>query len=637
MPLKPDEEMPVTPDVDVEARFRGKGAAVKQSMKAWGGATGEDDTDDELISLLQSPKNMVIVKRTFPTSFNGKKSTGEVQRYDCPISVDDIRENVFENYGGKKFRISIHPSTPTGEMRTLHAFNIENPDEDAPFIEGSNGEEGNVMSMFGDSNMSMNALDPYAVPSNDPASVAEQAYRRRAKIAGEKLRMKELEKSVKELEDDGETPNAQVEFLQRKLEETERKREMDDKFSALEAKMGGQNSGDTMVIAMMKMMESSNAQQAQARLDQMQQQQQFFQMIVGLQKSNSPDGSFDTQLDRMVKMQGAMGGKSNKIEEIMIDMLYDKVSGGKPEEDDPIKYAIKEVVPVLKEAFSKSAPAAESLSPEEAKVAYQEAGRKAAVEIAQKMQYQEQHKQQQQQRQAHLQAQTHLQSQMKLAGQQQNEAGVVDEGVVANPPSGYPQPQHDFPTDQGGGMVTPPSVPTPSPTPDLTQPLPNPPVVEESTELPNPEFPPGPLDPAYDRTKAVGFVIDSIIHEIESGDYLKEDENGGSIVIGDFLEWLDGGLLTQLMGVMSIDDLSKLIQPYASKEKVDKIVSAGQANPKIGEWLTGVILTVKAEFSEMKARISGVSENGNIQNDNTSPAPELAGEPHIVEGVVEGT
>ena len=185
--------------------------------------------------------------------------------------------------------------------------------------------------------------------------------------------------------------------------------------------------------------------------------------------------------------------------------------------------------------------------------------------------------------------------------------------------------------------MTPPPVPAPSPTPDLTLPLPNPPAVEERTEVPNPEFPPGPLDPAYNRTQAVGFVLDSIIHEIESGDYLKEDENGGSIVIGDFLEWLDGALLTQLMGVMSMDDLSKLIQPYASKEKVDKIVSAGQSNPKIGEWLTGVILTVKAEFSEMKARISGVSENGNIQNDNTSPAPEPAGEPHIAEGVIEGT
>ena len=591
-PLKKSEELvseitsedPPSEEVQVDARFRGKTEAVKSALRSYAEdpqremeevEKGHEEFDEKITSLLGDPKCFVIIERTEPVKFRGVFTGGEVDRMKCPLSIHDIRERIAENHGGKKYRISIHPATPTGEMKTLTAFPLEMAGEENPTLDQ---EEFEVPHPRGRRGFQLSEseegwadnLDPTAVESSDPAVILSNHYRSQAKLAGEKMRMKSLQKSVQELDSEGEEDNSasEVRDLRAQMEISDRDRRLDERFSSLEGKLSNSGSND-LTVALLKMMENGNQVQAQMRMEMMQQQNSLLTTFMEMNKKTGPEEGFDSQLDRMVKMKTAMEGKgTSKIEDIMFDLLSDKLTG-KPSDEDPVSVAVKEGIealkPVLLELVSKKPAIANSpavpLSQEEARKAYEEAGRKAAQEIAQRLRKQQE-----------------LQALQNASNRKMDPAPTPPSPVVnPNPPAPIPLP-------------------------------PNPPAQTSPSQGFLEDIPPGPQEPGYDRNNAINFVLAAIIQEIDSGDWKNES---GSYVIGDFLDRLDHQLLLTLSQCRTGEDLEHLIGPYSNPDLLKRVKDEGAANRAIGAWLEQVLITVKKEVIQGEQRAQSLFEQEN--------------------------
>ena len=562
-------------EVEVDARFKGRQEAVKNAMRSYtedtegknsNGEEAVEEIDEKLIRFLQDPKCMVIIKRIEPTRFQGIPCAEQVDRMECPVSFEDIRTRIEENHGGKKYRISIHPNTPTGEMKTLHAFPLEitgNPDPilyDEEQIDPRSRRPGGFRfpTSATENNEWAELGDPYAIPSQDPAVNMENHYRQTTKMLNDKLQMKRMKNAVEELESETRDDSSEeIRDLRKQIDERNLEQRLDSRFSSIESKMVSSGNGSDMTIALLQMMENSNQQQAQMRVEMMQQQTNMMQSFMEMNRKNTPSENFDSQLDRVVKMKDAMEGKSsNKIEGIMFDLLSDKLNGGSSDDADPVTVALKEgieaIKPVLMELVTKNKPETESLSREEAKAAYEEAGRKAARQIAQNMQSQER--------------------QERLILQQKAQQ---KEFLIAQEEQRRMHEEKQSPKIQGDLKETPAPIP----------PLPKTPHEEE--EFP---APPRPKEKGYDRNVAVNFVLDGVIDDIESGAWRSEE---GSYVIGDFLDCLDSEILLGLTGISTGKQLEELIGPYADRRKLDLIINRGKENKGIEGWLEQVIVTVK--------------------------------------------
>ncbi len=56
---------------------------------------------------IKDPKNGVVVHRISPRKLNGQKINVEVYRERCPLTLNQIEEEVFNEHGGRDFRISV--------------------------------------------------------------------------------------------------------------------------------------------------------------------------------------------------------------------------------------------------------------------------------------------------------------------------------------------------------------------------------------------------------------------------------------------------------------------------------------------------------------------------------------------------
>ncbi len=577
-------------DVQVDARFRGKTDAVKTALRSYAEAPEESETqpeaeinqelDNKLSALLSDPKCFIIIERTQPVRFRGVHTAVEVDRMKCPITLSDIKERIQENHGGKKYRISIHPNSPTGEMRTLSAFPLEIPGEE-PFLDESAPLPGGsrmgprFSEEYGTS--WADSLDPTAIDSEDPATILSQHYKGQAKTLADKIRVKTLKRSVRELDEEDEGGSTdEMQTLRNQMELSERDRRMDDRFSTLEEKLSGSNSSNEMLLAMMKMQEASNQANNQMRNELQQQNMQFITTMMEMNRSKGPEETFDSSLERMVKMKEAMEGKSNKIEGIMFDLLSDKLNGGSSDED-PVTVAVKEglsaLKPVLMELVSKKPGVSQAmpLSKEEATRAYQEEGRKAAQEIAQRM----------------------IEKQKAMA--------------LANP------------TPPPSSVAS----PAPSPVPMVAQP----PMQGQEYQInPLDEVPPGPNEDGYTRENGINFVLSAILQEIKSGDWKSEE---GSVVIGDFLDRLDRGLLLGLTQVTTGEQLDHLIKPFANPNLVSQVKQKGEENRAISAWLEHVLVSVKNEVIRAEEAFSASKVAAPGSTDNT-PSPTHVDPPAFV-------
>ncbi len=547
--------------VEVDARFKGSGNAVKKAMAQYSVPSEEDDfeegdsDDGDISTHLLNPNLQVIVKRTFPTHFNGVRCMGELARFDCPVSLEDIREEIFTRHGGNKYRVSVHPSTPNGEHKVLSAFTISHPTGAEPILVSDSDEDEDWQE----------SLDPTMVDSNDAMDVLEQTYERKARVTNKKIKAKEMDNALRELES-GEGKDSsvgEVHRLQRQVDDLSRRREFDSKLNELESKLVQQKgNAPDMMMTVLQMMENNNQQQNQLRLDMMNQQNQMYQSMIK-QTQNKEEASI-----------------SSKLNTLMFDLLSDKLFGGKPqEEEDPLKFAVKEILPAAKELMgnvlkkedvAKGVPMSEG----EAQKAYEQAKQEAVAEVTNRLRVEMAQRQQ-----LALQQQAQMQSQ----GQPKQSSPVLPAGTptaAANTGVGI-QPS------QSNESV--PHSPTPAGIASPVQAVP-----QQEVALPREGAPPVPGQEGYDRAVAVNFVLDSLISDIKEG---CPDE---SFVIDDFLEQLDEEILNKFIDVNSADDLHTLIEPYADKEKINYIKARGEENRKIRSWLTRIVTTVQDVYLDQK-------------------------------------
>lgn len=544
----------VQKEAEVDARFRGSEAAVKKAMARYSDesedqekeATSIDEGGEKILADLANPSNKVIIKRTFPPEFNGRNCRGEVATLECPLSMDDIREEILLRHGGARYRISVHPNTPNGELRVLSAYTFSNPDTDVPLLHQTREDE--------DEELWMPPVDPTMIPNNNPSDVLEESYRKRTRVATVKAQAKEAEKALSELEgDDDSPPTEEIFSLRAQLQDMERRREYDQKFTAIQTQMAKGGDSSQLTIAVLQMMQSANQQQAQMRSEMMGQQTAFMQSMMD-QNKNKEESSL-----------------SSKLNGLMFDLLSDKLFSGSSNnnEDDPLKYAIKELVPAVKEIAGNALNPPQSpqpgvvISPEDSQKAYDLAARKAAEDVTK-----------------NLRAVIERKQAEALSAQQQYLKDQETSRLTSVSSSSLPPISGNARSGEGG-----------------LEAAPQPPVENLSpSERSNMNVPPTPDEEGYDRSVAVNFVLDSLITDI------KNKCPRESYIIDDFLLQLDEELLDQFADISSGDELQTLIKPYANEEKLSYIKRRGEEERVVRTWLTNVVTTVQNAYVQEKAQ-----------------------------------
>jgi len=239
--------------------------------------------------------------------------------------------------------------------------------------------------------------------------------------------------------------------------------------------------------------------------------------------------------------------RSRRLEDMAMDFFTERImgeNGGPDGEESDVKYAVKQLVPVVKTFVDKKlaeGPVVEGPTKEQFAQAVQQETTRAIHGLIQ-------------------------QGKLKL---------------VEHPP-GLPAPHPKIGAPQEKRPAKPAEPPKEAAPKPEAQARP-----EEEEQMEN--VPPEPGSPNYNRKLAVDFVLDSILHDIDSG--FPED----SFVVGDALDRLDDEILDQLLTVSSGEDLEKVVGPHCTPEKIQAIKDRGR-NPRVKTWLTRVITTIQDEY-----------------------------------------
>lgn len=546
----------------------------------------ERDRDRKIEKLLADPKNIVVVRRVIPRKWNGVECAGEVTRYECPASIDDIAREVFGRFGGRKFKLGIHAASSAGTGRMIDAVVIENPETDEPLNDGERYERYDPTAVpVGDPRARQFGInfDPTAMESTDPMVVTEEALKQQAKMLKQRLTVHQLRQSMADLQQDidgngrgrargDEEGKAEIAALQNQIAESQLRAQFTEKIGEVNRaveKMAESLAApkEDKTLPLFMQMISTAQQQAQQQfatmVGLMMQQAQKSQetmtaLVTEMVKRPNPEEKFDTMLERLGQMKAVLGGdadKSKRIEDLMYDLALDRIGGGAGpgDEGDVLKLAIKELAPILKNIVESKTAEKPGIGREERQALYQAAAREVAGELVAR------------QRLAQAQAQAQL------------------------PMVQHPQPPPPVPPPP------PPPVPVPTPPPPV-----NPqPQESEQGEEEEVDVPPGPQSPAYDRKTNVNFILDAVIGEVE--DRVPFDNPDESFVVGDCLDLLDEELLTSLLRVTDGSGLEVWLALHGDAQKIAAIKKAGDAYPVVRSWLTRIVVTVQGEFQRQLA------------------------------------
>lgn len=569
----------------VELKVKGSGEAARRAIEdiSAGGARVADEVtepeviveeEDPIALLLSNPKNMVIVTRQFPRIWQSVPCAFRVEKYPCPITIEQIERDVFSRFGGKSYRVSIHPNTPNGEMRILEAFPIEHPTEDDPVFEdeGMPEMEPDRRRAAYDPRTSivMDGRDPTLVPDDSPNAVMRRALLDQIKIVTDKKQLAELKRQLKDLEDEDREereerearkrakskpePTASdprdevIKQLQARLDAMEKQKE-GDRFTRLEEmiaeiKAGGGGKKDDSLIATILTNQNSLIQT----------------LITG---GGKKEDNFEAMLSKVKLLKDVFGTGDSRVkglEERLMDIAIDTIEGGgrgaPAEDEDPIKFAVKQGVPVIKSYLEKRIEKddASKLTKEQVEAIYADAAKKAAIEVAQKL---------------------------------EKEGKLVRVGAAPPPskPAGnLPAPAPAAPAKNPEGVSTVVTVephksgtPAPAPTP--------------KKEEPPVKLPPGPTSPEYNRKQAVDFVLNTISEDITRG--CPSD----SFACGDALDRLDDEILTQISSIETAEQLDQVLAPHADPEKLAYIKEMGK-NEAVKSWLKRLVVTIQDEYKK---------------------------------------
>jgi len=562
----------------VEVKAKGEAGAVRKALgrmaaePAPEGRMTEGDID-AIAELLASPKHLVVVQRIYPRRWEGRRCDKKLDKFRCPITLDDLSDAVFEAYGGKRFNVDVHPNTPTGEFKeALVSFTIENPDTDEPY--------------FPEDRPNLTGEDPTVVEDNDPMAMTEKLLEGKARMIGKRIEVREAKKALKELDDDDDKPPAApapptgdpaldkrlhgIEEENRRLRDQLERKDRDDKlesrFRGLEDLIRDTSKGkqppaqdNTLLVEVIR---SGDVK--------------FTSMMNAIVAANKPQApAFDRkamyeEMEQLKKVFGSDDNRVKRIEDRLFEFAMDHMGGGAAEEDT-VKVAIKELTPVLRTYVERKVDAdiqaagqgGKRLTEEEIKKIQQEAAQKAAKELAEKW---------------------------------EREGVLVRVPQAGGKPAAPPPPPQPAPGTRTMVQVEPANLegkPAAGAPQSAAPAAPvAPPAAQDNLpyeEVDGVKLPPSPQSPAYDRKRAVDFVLDTIIEDIGKG--CPPD----TFVVGDILDRLDDEILHDLLKISTGADLDALLRPWATPDKTAFIKKAGEEDT-IKSWLTRIVVTAQDEY-----------------------------------------
>lgn len=626
------------------AKRFGEGAGPKLPPVVSTPGNEPEEPQDPIAGLLSDGKNMVIVTRQKPRIIKAPDGSDFATnfkipgRYSCPTSKSEIEELVFNQHGGQKYKCTIHPDTTDGENKILGHFTIEHSDPKCPpFIDG----------------ITVNVEEPEPereIPSGtdptqretDPLAQMRAALQRRLERVQMKKEIEELESQINELEGKKKestmtVPAGESEEVRKLREENARlaaqlaEKKVNDRFDSLENKIAGL--ADAVKSAAMTKPaaseETSIVKAMMASQEKMftQSQQHSKDMLALIQEKGKPatsaEGDLDKFLDRVTKLQAVTGtapgktgsGRLSALEEKLIDMSFDRLTGGEGgggDDDDgldpfesAVKLAIKEFAPIAKTYVDKKMEHENQAS----------GGQPVPKEVIQKIQVE-----------AAQAAARKVQEDLAQQGYQLAQA--ADGRLVALPiAKGAAKPTVP-PRSAGtrvvsetrtqGGVVKkiaiqpdnlsakpkPAAEPPANPDPRKGDEMPKAgvfPLIGPNKSTINIPFPERPGELKYDRKYAVNFILDGIRSEIlqELPQKAQTDEKIESYVIGDAIEYLDDDILNQLENVDTEQALEALLSPWGDAAKISEIKEAGK-NDVVASYLRKLVRSIQREWDHEK-------------------------------------
>ena len=565
---------------------------------------------DPNADLLSDGKNMVIVTRQYPRvlhTHQGKipTNTRVGGKYGCPTSISEIEADVFARFGGRKYKCSIHPDTSNWENTILGSFTIEHPDPDSePYIEGITDVEPPR-----DEPEIPSGTDPTLHETDQLVKLRQDAERRieRARLRKEAMTMeREAKRLEAELDEDTNGKPApqvpvgeseEVKKLRADLAATQAalaEKKVNDRFDKLEDSITKLATA-IATSATAKPAVSSDESFAMQMVKQSQQHSKdMMEFMKSAAKPPAAPETLDAMLERQIKLNSAFGKKEDsrmtQFQERLIEDALDRLTnggsderGGEPdEEQDVIKYGIKQLTPVLKtyveKVMEKEAASGAAVTPERVKEIYAEQAAKVARELEAKMR--------------------------------------ADGMRIAVGPDGKTMA---LPAPRGKGAVVPPRhagtkvvsqhrtsegvVKTVHVTPENMKKKEEEPKLEGDDVVKFAEFPgigdnggtlkipipPPPGDLKYDRKGVVNFILDSIRSEIRQ--QIPQNTPNDSFVPGDALELLDSEILDRIAKVDSGEQVEKILAEWGDQKKIDEIKAAGN-DEAVKSWLRRLVITI---------------------------------------------
>lgn len=621
----PAETAPEEP-AEMEVKMKGSASAVHAAAAKLGGqhapraaapvVEAELPPEDPTLALLADGRNMVIVTRQLPRTIRsprGEKFVTNVRipgKYTCPTSKAEIEDDVFGRHGGLKFKCTIHPDTTNGENTILGHFTIEHPDPDSmPIIEGvTDVEELEIQQQI------PMGGDP-TLRETDSLAKMKQDLERRLERARMKREMKELEKEVASVEGvDNPKPVAgptgpdprDLEIAKLKADLAEKK--VNDRFDRLEgliataltaSKPAEKQGDDPFTKFMLSKMASDDV-----RFDKL------MTALTAKQATPPPAptvNTFDSTLDMIAKVKGIVAPKEDSsiadFRGQLIQSSLDRLTGGgddapagDEDEQDVVKYGIKQLTPVLKtyveKMMERESGEGEKISKDRMKEIYAEAAQKAAKDLAAQWA-----------REGLVVATGPDGRPVALPAPKKNvvparHAGtkVVDERRT---PEGVVKTVRVQPTDlsdRARPAAT--SSGEPAKEGDSVTKFAELPKIGEGGGVLKIELPAPPGDIKYDRKRAVNFILDSIRSEIAQR--IPHDKPNDSFVPGDALELLDDEVLARISRAENGADVEGIFAEWGDRAKVDEIKTSG-ADEAVKVWLRRLITTVGDTFRDTKA------------------------------------
>lgn len=551
-----------------------------------GGNSDKDRRYREFLDALATPGYEVQVRRVRPTEYpSGLNARIVVYREETPAELRDVKENVFTRAGGHRYKVMVKDDSD----KVIAAHIIENPESEnaiePPTVEDDVTDGDDILGqmpgsaldeMLADAKQEeewlskkemleqrrerIKAMRQGRKPEKDPQSDEIEALKGQLRQEREGQREDRLLSAITALgekltEGRNQGPSPEMQQMQRKLEELSRNNEelrrqveakqRDNMFDLVKSVMADQNKGMQAVGDAIKQMSES----------------QLLQEIKALRSANKGDG-IDADLNRLTKLKEIIGAgersKSDRVTDAAVEMLLEKALGGGSGggEEDTLKFAIKEMIPAVKEFIEGEVERRKNAQggkiTEEQK---QEIYKQGARDMVDRMR-----------KEARRHQLPAAEQTKQMPPEQKPKAQVPAEGQPEKKPAAEKKPSSGWaPEDEA------------SPAPE---------------KKPDPSLPAGPASLSYSRKKSLNFVIDQMVGDVREG--CPDD----TLLVGYALDLLDDDFLAKLCEVGDTDGLYKLIKGDVPEEKIRWLEGRGKADKATKIWINRVINSIQYEFTQ---------------------------------------